>query len=195
MSEADILLVEQVKAGDKKAFEVLVRKYQSRIAAVIARSVNDPWKVQDLTQEAFLKAYRALGSFRGDSAFYTWLYRIAINTAKNYLTSNDRDIPMAELDLENEEDLSPLLQVFDNPEKQLLRAEMMRALDKAINGLTPAMQQAIRLRDVEGLSYERIAELMDCPVGTVRSRIFRGRQEIMDQLKRYFNDGVLEGLS
>lgn len=187
MSQADRLLVERAKAGDKKAFELLVRKYQGRVGSVISRTVSAREKVEDLTQEAFLKAYRALPGFRGDSAFYTWLYRIAVNTAKNHLMSNDRGLPLSGLDLDevDRSGISPQLREDDTPEKKLLRSEMIDKLKGAINQLAPSMRQAIELRELEGLSYEEIAESMDCPIGTVRSRIFRGRQEISDNLKAY----------
>ncbi|OSM04861.1 RNA polymerase sigma factor RpoE [Magnetofaba australis] len=190
MSEADRLLVEQAKQGDNRAYEVLVRKYQGRIASVISRTVSDPAKVQDLTQEAFLKAYRALHSFRGDAAFYTWLYRIAVNTAKNHLMSLDRGIPMSDVDVDDADRLAPQLRDSDTPERQVLRGELMDNLKRAIDELAPTMRLAIQLRDLEGKTYEEIAEAMDCPIGTVRSRIFRGRQEIMSRLKGYMDSGA-----
>ncbi|ABK44279.1 RNA polymerase, sigma-24 subunit, RpoE [Magnetococcus marinus MC-1] len=193
MNEADEILVEKTKQGDKKAYEVLVRKYQGRVASVISRTVSDPVRVQDLTQEAFLKAYRALHHFRGDAAFYTWLYRIAVNTAKNFVMSQDRGIPMSDMDLEDADRLSPQLRDYDTPENQVLRGELMDALKVAIEELAPTMKQAIALRDLEGKSYEEIAEIMGCPIGTVRSRIFRGRQEIVNKLKDHLPNGNLAG--
>ena len=190
MSEADRLLIEKVKNGDKQAFELLVRKYQGRVASVIARTVSDSARVQDLTQEAFLKAYRALPNFRGDAAFYTWLFRIAVNTAKNHLMSASRSIPVNDMDLNDADRMAPQLQDTDTPEKQVLRSEMMATLEAVIESLAPAMQQAIILRDLEGHSYEEIAEKMACPIGTVRSRIFRGRQEIIDRMESYLRNGL-----
>nr|CRH05567.1 RNA polymerase sigma-E factor [Candidatus Magnetococcus massalia] len=185
--------MDKAKAGDKKAYELLVRKYQGRVASVISRTVSDPIKVQDLTQEAFLKAYRALHHFRGDSAFYTWLYRIAVNTAKNFVMSQDRGIPMSDLDFADADRLSPMMREYDTPESQLLRGELMDALKIAIDELAPSMKQAITLRDLEGKTYEEIADIMECPIGTVRSRIFRGRQEIVGKLKEHLPNGSLAG--
>lgn len=190
MSDSDILLVEQAKAGDSKAFELLVRRYQGKVASVIARSISDPEKVQDLTQEVFLKAYRALNSFRGDAAFFTWVYRIAINTAKNHLISSGRTVPSTDVNLDDADLTAPQLHNFDTPERIALRNEMLQNLQNAIDGLAPSMRQAIELRELEGRSYEEIASLMDCPIGTVRSRIFRGRQEIADKLKDYMRGGA-----
>ncbi|MEO5366952.1 MAG: RNA polymerase sigma factor RpoE [Magnetococcus sp. WYHC-3] len=189
MSEADQLLVERVKKGDKRAFELLVRKYQGRVAAVIGRIVPDAGRVQDLTQEAFLKAYRALGNFRGDSAFYTWLYRIAVNTAKNHLMSQDRGVPMSDLELEDADNIATEFRENDTPERLLLRRELIRNLQEAIAALPDSMRHAIELREVQGRSYEEISEIMGCPIGTVRSRIFRGRQEIIERMKPYLGGG------
>lgn len=185
MSEADIILVERAKKGDKRAFEVLVRKYQGRVAAVISRIVSNREKVEDLTQDALLKAYRAINNFRGDAAFYTWLYRIAVNTAKNYLISNDRGVPISNLELEDVDNTVPELRDSDTPEHKVLRGELIENLRHAIDDLAPAMRTAIVLRELEGKSYEEIAALMKCPIGTVRSRIFRGRQEIATRLNEY----------
>ncbi|MGN7613754.1 RNA polymerase sigma factor RpoE [Magnetococcales bacterium HHB-1] len=185
MSQEDKVLVDKVKSGDSRAFELLVRKYQGRVAAVISRSVSDATKVQDLTQEAFIKAFRALPKFRGDSAFYTWLYRIAVNTAKNHLMASGRGLPISDVELENAEGLAPQLRDNETPERAVLRSELMENLDRIIQGLSPAMREAVTLRDVKGLTYEEIAEKVGCPIGTVRSRIFRGRQEIVDRLKGY----------
>lgn len=190
MSDSDILLVQQAQAGDAKAFELLVRRYQGKVASVIARTIADPEKVQDLTQEVFLKAYRAMNSFRGDSAFFTWIYRIAINTAKNHLIASGRTVPTNDVNLEDADLTAPQLHSFDTPEHIALRNEMLRHLQHAIDGLAPSMRQAIELRELEGRSYEEIAKIMDCPIGTVRSRIFRGRQEIADQLKDYMRGGA-----
>lgn len=190
MSDSDILLVQQAQSGDAKAFELLVRRYQGKVASVIARTIADPEKVQDLTQEVFLKAYRALNSFRGDSAFFTWVYRIAINTAKNHLIASGRTVPTNDVNLDDADLTAPQLHSFDTPEKIALRNEMLQNLQNAIDALAPSMRQAIELRELEGRSYEEIAEIMDCPIGTVRSRIFRGRQEIADRLKEYMRGGA-----
>lgn len=187
-NEADNLLVEQAKGGDKKAFEILVRRYQGKIASVISRSVSDPDKVRDLTQESLIKAYRALDSFRGDSAFYTWLYRIAVNTAKNHLMSAGRGININDMELEEADRVAPQMRDYNTPERQALSREMLSNLDSAINTLAPLMKKAIMMRDVDGFSYEEIAQDMDCPIGTVRSRIFRGRQEIVDQMQKYMDN-------
>lgn len=187
MGERDRTLVERAKKGDKKAFELLVRQYQGKVASVIARTVSDADNVSDLTQEAFIKAYRALGSFRGDSAFYTWLYRIAVNTAKNHLMSSGRGVPVNDVELEEAARVAPQLRDNETPERQMLRKEMLGNLEKAINGLVPSMKDAILLRDVEGRSYEEIARVLDCPIGTVRSRIFRARSEVMEQMKHYMS--------
>ncbi|MBF0284725.1 MAG: sigma-70 family RNA polymerase sigma factor [Magnetococcales bacterium] len=190
MTELDVDLVERAKGGNTKAFEILVRKYQGRVAAVISRTVSDHDRVQDLTQETFLKAYRALNGFRGDSAFFTWLYRIAINTAKNYLISSGRGIPDNDLELGEVDQVAPELRETDTPEASLLRGELMENLRLSIAKLTPAMREAIMLRELQGMSYEEIAERMACPIGTVRSRIFRGRQEIADIMKNYIHHGI-----
>ena len=187
-SEGDKLLVKRAKAGDKKAFEILVRRYQGKIASVISRSVSDPDKVRDLTQESLIKAYRALNNFRGDSAFYTWLYRIAVNTAKNHLMSSGRGVNLNDMELEEADRVAPQMRDYNTPERMALRREMLTNLNDAINTLAPLMKKAILMRDVEGFSYEEIAQDMECPIGTVRSRIFRGRQEIVDQMQEYMDN-------
>jgi RNA polymerase sigma-70 factor, ECF subfamily len=187
-SEGDKLLVKRAKAGDKKAFEILVRRYQGKIASVISRSVSDPDKVRDLTQESLIKAYRALNNFRGDSAFYTWLYRIAVNTAKNHLMSSGRGVNLNDMELEEADRVAPQMRDYNTPERMALRREMLTNLNEAINTLAPLMKKAILMRDVEGFSYEEIAQDMECPIGTVRSRIFRGRQEIVDQMQEYMDN-------
>ncbi|MBF0381364.1 MAG: sigma-70 family RNA polymerase sigma factor [Magnetococcales bacterium] len=187
-NEGDQLLVKRAKTGDKKAFEILVRRYQGKIASVISRSVSDPDKVRDLTQESLIKAYRALSNFRGDSAFYTWLYRIAVNTAKNHLMSSGRGINLNDMDLEEADRVAPQMRDNNTPERMALRQEMLGNLDEAISTLSPMMKKAILMRDVEGFSYEEIARDMGCPIGTVRSRIFRGRQEIVDQMQEYMDN-------
>jgi RNA polymerase sigma-70 factor (ECF subfamily) len=171
--DSDQQLVERVQAGDKAAFDLLVRKYQHRVLKLVSRFVSDAAEAEDVAQEAFLKAYRALASFRGDSAFYTWLYRIAINTAKNALVSNRRRPVDFDLDLQDP----------DTPEGVLLTEEIRSVVEKAMEQLPEDLRTAIVLRELEGLSYEEIAEAMDCPVGTVRSRIFRAREAIDKKLK------------
>ena len=185
VSKEDALLVSKAKRGDKPAFELLVRKYQSRVASLIARTVHDSARVQDLTQEAFLKAYRALPKFRGDSAFYTWLYRIAVNTAKNFQLSSSRGVVLSDMEWESVDRLPSTPKETNTPEVRALQRELLGKLQKAIDSLAPTMREAIRLRELEGMTYEEIAEQMACPIGTVRSRIFRGRQEIANQMRSY----------
>jgi RNA polymerase sigma-70 factor (ECF subfamily) len=179
-----------VQRGDKQAFDVLVRKYQHKIVKLVMRYVRDPSEAQDVSQEAFLKAYRALPKFRGDSAFYTWLYRIAVNTAKNHIVSMNRKPIEYDLDAQNQEgyELNPRLRDEDSPEKIAQRDELSQALAGAIDSLPEELRTAIILREIEGLSYEDIAHAMECPVGTVRSRIFRARDAI-DKSIKYFQDG------
>jgi RNA polymerase sigma-70 factor (ECF subfamily) len=183
--DSDQQLVERVQAGDKTAFDLLVRKYQHRVLKLVSRFVSDAAEAEDVAQEAFLKAYRALASFRGDSAFYTWLYRIAINTAKNALVSNRRRPVDFDLDLQDPEqyDRHARLKEGDTPEGVLLTEEIRSVVEKAMEQLPEDLRTAIVLRELEGLSYEEIAEAMDCPVGTVRSRIFRAREAIDKKLK------------
>jgi len=182
----DQQLVERAQRGDKQAFGLLVEKYQRKLARLISRLVRDPGEVEDVTQEAFVKAYRALPSFRGDSAFYTWLYRIGINTAKNYLVAMGRRAPTS-TDVEAEEaegyDGGELLREISTPESLLLTKEIAGTVNGAIEALPEELRSAIQLRELEGMSYEEIAKLMDCPVGTVRSRIFRAREAIAERLK------------
>jgi RNA polymerase sigma-70 factor (ECF subfamily) len=181
----DLDLVKRVQEGDKKAFDVLVRKYQHKIANLISRYVRDPGEVQDVTQEAFLKAYRALPKFRGDSAFYTWLYRIAVNTAKNYLVARDRRPPEGDIDVADAVHYEGAGALRENgtPERLALRDEIEKTVFEAIEKLPEDLRTAITLREMEGLSYEEIAQVMGCPVGTVRSRIFRAREAIEQRLK------------
>ena len=183
--DSDQQLVERVQAGDKSAFDLLVRKYQHRVLKLVSRFVSDAAEAEDVSQEAFLKAYRALASFRGDSAFYTWLYRIAINTAKNALVSNRRRPVDFDLDLQDPEqyDRHARLKEGDTPEGVLLTEEIRMVVERAMEQLPEDLRTAIVLRELEGLSYEEIAEAMDCPVGTVRSRIFRAREAIDRKLK------------
>ena len=181
----DQALVEQVQAGDKQAFDVLVLKYQNKIIQLVNRYVHDADEARDVAQEAFIKAYRAIGRFRGDSAFYTWLYRIAINTAKNYLVASGRRPPRSDIDAQDAEQYEGAtgLKEYATPERLLLRDEIQEAIATAIDELPDDLRTAITLRELEGLSYEEIAQTMDCPIGTVRSRIFRARDAIDTRLK------------
>jgi len=176
----DQLLVERVQRGDKAAFDVLVRKYQHKVVKVISRYVRDSSECLDVAQEAFIKAYRALPNFRGESAFYTWMYRIAINTAKNYLVAQGRRLPNVDIEAQEAEqyDGAAGLKDFATPERMLQRDELQQLVFNTIEQLPEDLKTAITLRELEGLSYEEIAEAMSCPVGTVRSRIFRAREAI-----------------
>ncbi len=183
--ENDQQLVRRVQAGDQSAFNLLVLKYQHRVLKLVGRFVSDAAEAQDVAQEAFLKAYRALGSFRGESAFYTWLYRIAINTAKNALVAQRRRPVDFDLDLQDPEQFErqARLKEVDTPEGVLLTEEIREVVERAMEQLPEDLRTAIVLRELDGLSYEEIAEAMDCPVGTVRSRIFRAREAIDKKLK------------
>lgn len=176
----DAQLVRRVQKGDKGAFDLLVLKYQHKIVNLVMRYVRDPDQALDISQEAFLKAYRALPRFRGDSAFYTWMYRIAVNTAKNYLAAQRRRPMDVELDLQDPEqyDLHAKLKETDTPEGVTLSDELQETVERAIAALPEDLRTAIVLREIEGMSYEEIAQTMECPVGTVRSRIFRARDAI-----------------
>jgi len=178
-------LVQRVQKGDKNAFDVLVRKYQFKIIKLISRYVHDPNEAMDVSQEAFLKAYRALPGFRGESAFYTWLYRIAINTAKNYLVAQGRRPPGSDIDAQDAEQYEgqSLLKEYETPERLLLKDEIEATVFKAIEELPEDLRTAITLRELEGMSYEEIAQAMGCPIGTVRSRIFRARESIDAKLR------------
>jgi len=182
---SDQELVKRVQAGDKTAFDVLVRKYQFKIIKLVSRYVQDSDSAQDVSQEAFIKAYRGLARFRGESAFYTWLYRIAINTAKNYLMSQGRRSSEMEVDAQDAEffEGESALKEYATPEHQLLTDEIERTVRRSIESLPEDLRTAITLREIEGMSYEEIAEAMDCPIGTVRSRIFRAREAIDRDLK------------
>ena len=188
-ADADALLVERAKGGDKRAFEMLVVKYQRRIERLIGRMVRDVDLVQDIAQESFIRAYRALPKFRGDSAFYTWLYRIAVNTAKKALVELKRDIVVSESALgsaDNGDETSRAeneLSHGETPEAVLASKEIAAAVNAAIEALSEDLRQAIVLREIEGLSYEEISEVMNCPIGTVRSRIFRAREAIAAGLR------------
>lgn len=177
---ADLALIKRVQQGDRSAFDLLVIKYQHKILKLIMRYVRDPSEAMDVTQEAFIKAYRAAPSFRGDSAFYTWLYRIAINTAKNYLVAAGRRPTYYDLDLQDPEqyEVFAKLKDVDTPEGLTLAEEIRHTVNQAIQGLPEDLRTAILLREIEGMSYEEIAHTMECPVGTVRSRIFRAREAI-----------------
>ena len=183
--EVDQQLVDRAKRGDKRAFELLVAKYQRKLARLLSRFIRDPAEIEDVTQEAFIKAYRALPSFRGDSAFYTWLYRIGINTAKNHLVARRRRPSNQDIDVEDAEQFGHTEQMsdVDTPEAVLLSEEIKQKVSETIAKLPPDLRQAITLRELEGLSYEEIAEVMSCPIGTVRSRIFRAREAIDAVLK------------
>jgi RNA polymerase sigma-70 factor (ECF subfamily) len=183
--QLDLDLVKRVQAGDNSAFDLLVRKYQHRIGALVYRFVPDHAESQDVTQEAFIRAYRAIGNFRADAQFYTWLYRIAVNTAKNHLVAMKRRPPTADIAAEDAEHYAGAgrLHDHDTPEHQLLRQEIEQTVSATVAGLPEDLRQAITLREVDGRSYEEIAQMMQCPIGTVRSRIFRAREAIDRQLR------------
>ena len=183
--QTDQQLVARVKQGDSRAFDMLVLKYQHKIFGLISRYVKDADEVQDVAQEAFIKAYRALPKFRGDSAFYTWLYRIAINTAKNHLVSRSRRPPGSDVEVEDAEyfESGGALHEIETPENALFGVELKRVVERAISDLPDDLRTAVTLREFDGLSYEDIADIMDCPVGTVRSRIFRAREAIDEQVR------------
>ena len=184
--EIDQELVERAQRGDKRAFGMLVDKYQRKLGRLLSRLVRDPAEVEDVVQESFIKAYRALPNFRGDSAFYTWLYRIGINTAKNYLVAMGRR-PQVAADVEIEDaenfDDGNELRTMDTPETELLSKEIAQTVNETVAALPEELRTAITLREIEGLSYEEIATLMNCPIGTVRSRIFRARENIAEKLR------------
>lgn len=184
--EVDQQLVERVQRGDKHAFELLVAKYQRRLARLISRFVRDAAEVEDVTQDAFIKAYRALPTFRGESAFYTWLYRIGINTAKNYLLALKRRAPTSTpLDADEAEGLegADLLQEASTPENELMSKQVVDVVNISLRKLPDDLRTALTLREIEGLSYEEIADVMNCPIGTVRSRIFRAREAVAENLR------------
>ena len=183
--QVDKELVKRVQQGDKKAFDLLVLKYQQKVANLVSRYIRDPSETLDVTQEAFIKAYRAIPKFRGESAFYTWLYRIAINTAKNFLVARGRRPPGTDVAAEAAEqlDLGSRLKELATPESHLLEDELAKTVSEAIEDLPEDLRTAITLRELEGLSYEEIARAMECPVGTVRSRIFRARAAIDGKLQ------------
>jgi len=191
--ESDLVLVKRVQRGDKSAFDLLVRKYQHKVVKLVLRYVRNPAEAEDIAQEAFIKAYRALPQFRGDSAFYNGMYRIAINTAKNSLASRDRSPIAYDLDLTDPEEshsVQTKLQDPDTPEGMALTEEIRGIVNSAIEGLPEELKTAIVLRELDGLSYEEIAAAMECPVGTVRSRIFRAREAIDKRLREVFEGGL-----
>ncbi|CAN5757853.1 RNA polymerase sigma factor RpoE [soil metagenome] len=191
--EIDQLLVERVQRGDKKAFELLVSKYQRKLMRLVSRLVHDQAEAEDVVQEAFIKAYRALANFRGDAAFYTWLYRIGINTAKNYLVSQGRRAPTStDADIEEAETFFDAdgLRDINTPESLLASKQIAETVNAAMMSLPEELRNAISLREIEGLSYEEISEVMSCPIGTVRSRIFRAREAIAEKLRPILGTGL-----
>ncbi|MCX7185018.1 MAG: RNA polymerase sigma factor RpoE [Nitrosomonadaceae bacterium] len=192
--EIDQQLVERVQRGDKQAFDLLVIKYQRKLARLLSQFIRDAAEVEDVTQEAFIKAYRALPSFRGESAFYTWLYRIGINTAKNFLVTQGRRAPTTTSggfdseDAENFEEGSQLREM-NTPESELMSKQIAETVNQTLQELPEELRTAITLREIEGLSYEEIASIMNCPIGTVRSRIFRARETIAEKLRPMLGTG------
>jgi len=186
----DQQLIERIKKGEKEAFDVLVLKYQNKVVKLISRYVHDQSEALDVAQEAFIKAYRAIPNFRGESAFYTWLYRIAINTAKNHLVSQGRRPPAVDIEvLDAEQFEGPTdLKDYGTPEEYLLRDEVEKTILEAMEALPDDLRTAITLRELEGLDYKEIADAMSCPVGTVRSRIFRAREAINNRLDKLLSD-------
>jgi RNA polymerase sigma-70 factor (ECF subfamily) len=184
--EADLLLVERVQSGDREAFGLLVAKYQRKLLRLVQRLVRDPAEAEDVAQETFIKAYRALPNFRGESAFYTWLYRIGVNTAKNWLVARGRRMPTVSEITDDEEggiDDGALMRDDETPDRVLLSKQVGETVNAAMEALPEDLRTAIVLREIDGLSYEEIAQVMDCPIGTVRSRIFRAREAIAARLK------------
>jgi len=194
-AKVDQLLVERVQKGDKRAFDLLIQKYQHRIVSLVSRYVSDSSEAQDVAQEAFIKAYRAIGRFRGDSAFYTWLYRIAINTAKNWIVARNRRPPASDIDAVDAEQygMSGRLKDISTPENEMLREEIERTVYGTIAELPEDLRTAIMLREMDGMSYEEIATTMECPIGTVRSRIFRAREAIDEKLKPLIGGHTIGG--
>lgn len=184
--DVDQQLVERVQRGDKQAFDLLVSKYQRKLGRLVSRFIRDPAEAEDVTQDAFIKAYRALPSFRGESAFYTWLYRIGINTAKNHLLANKRRAPTSTpFDTEEAETFEEagLLHEVSTPENELMSKQVVDVVQASLQQLPEDLRSALTLREIEGLSYEEIASVMNCPVGTVRSRIFRAREAVAENLR------------
>lgn len=189
-NELDRALVERVQAGEKRAFDVLVLKYQHKLVGLISRYVRSHAECEDIAQESFIRAWRAIGSFRGDSAFYTWLYKIAVNTAKNHLVAMGRRPPADDIDVDDAVFLADSDRMQDNatPEHELMRQEIEQSVFSTVEALPEELRTAITLREVEGLSYDEIAEKMGCPIGTVRSRIFRAREAIDEKLRPLLPD-------
>jgi len=189
-NESDLALVERVQKGEKRAFDLLVRKYQHKVIGVISRYVSDWSECQDVAQEAFMRAYRAMAAFRGDSQFYTWMYKIATNTAKNHLVSQGRRPPADDIGIDDAVQLDGGMRLKDRatPEHELMRQEIEQTVFDTVEQLPEDLKMAITLREVDGLSYEEIAEKMDCPIGTVRSRIFRARDAIDAKLRPLLSD-------
>ena len=183
--DTDQQLVERVKKGNKLAFDLLVLRYQHKVAALVSRFVNDPQEVEDVCQETFIKAYRALSVFRGDSAFYTWLYRIAVNTAKNHLVARNRRPPATDVEIDDSDNIEVVgaLRDLESPEDALATENLKKVIDQAIEELPEELRTAFTLREFSGLSYEDITQIMECPVGTVRSRIFRAREAIDNRIR------------
>lgn len=184
--EIDQQLVERAQKGDKRAFELLVMKYQRKLGRLLSRMVRDAAEIDDITQESFIKAYRALPQFRGESAFYTWLYRIAVNTAKNYLMAKGkREVATSDMVDEDGEGMEDVLMPHDiaTPDAELQTKQIAKAVNETVDALPEELRTAITLREIEGLSYEEIAQMMDCPIGTVRSRIFRAREAIAEKIR------------
>ncbi len=195
--QSDQQLVARVQRGDNRAFDLLVLKYQHKIFGLISRYIRNTDEIQDVAQEAFIKAYRALPRFRGDSAFYTWLYRIAINTAKNHLVARSRRPPATDIDVEDAQyyESASSLKDIESPENSLYAEELKQVVDTAIRELPEDLRTAVTLREFDGLSYEDIADVMDCPIGTVRSRIFRAREAIDKDVREQLSGGEVEPLS
>jgi len=189
-NETDLALVERVQKGEKRAFDLLVRKYQHKVIGVISRYVSDWSECQDVAQEAFMRAYRAMAAFRGDSQFYTWMYKIATNTAKNHLVSQGRRPPADDIGIDDAVQLDGGMRLKDRatPEHELMRQEIEQTVFATVEQLPEDLKTAITLREVDGLSYEEIAEKMNCPIGTVRSRIFRARDAIDAKLRPLLSD-------
>ena len=191
-NDVDQALIKRVQDGDKRAFDLLVLKYQHKVVGVISRYIHDWAECQDVAQEAFLRAYRALGNFRGDSQFYTWLYKIAVNTAKNHLVALGRRPPTEDIDAQDAVQFESGMRLRDSgtPENEAMRQEIERTVARTVEALPEELRVAITLREVDGLSYEGISETMGCPIGTVRSRIFRAREAIDQQLRPLMTDAT-----
>ena len=189
-NELDRALVERVQNGDKRAFDLLVRKYQHKVIGLVSRYANNHAEAEDIAQDAFVRAWRAIGSFRGDSAFYTWMYKIAVNTAKNHLVAMGRRPPSGDIDAEDAVFVpgSERMHETATPEREMMRQQVEQTVFSAVQALPEELRTAITLREVDGLSYEEIAEAMDCPIGTVRSRIFRAREAIDEKLRPLLSD-------